>query len=158
MPRSQSPTAPGSDAPSSRHIRLWDGPAPAGSLSGALPQSVPTIVLVDSQDDLREVLRIVLERRGWRVWDARDARTAQQMVRQRRPQVAVFDVESAGDAPNVAGLERIAGAQGTRLIILGHDPRFLPQLPSTRVLAKPYHFRPLIRTIEDMVGPQAKAA
>ena len=42
-----------------------------------------------------------------------------------------------------------------RLVVLGRTSRFKRTLPEDRIVSKPYHYAPLIRKIEELLGSRA---
>ena len=52
----------------------------------------PTVLVVDDFDDMRTILRLWLERRGYRVVEAADGENALQVARQERPGVILMDI------------------------------------------------------------------
>jgi CheY-like chemotaxis protein len=120
-----------------------------------MSSSSPSVLIVDSSAENREVLRTVLVRRGLRIFEADAADRGLELAREHRPDVIVLDVESEQAAG--AALEDQFGdetrEQHTSLVILGKARRCGPAA-STR-FAKPYHFAPLVHTIEQLA---AKAA
>jgi CheY-like chemotaxis protein len=62
------------------------------SLSVGLPGGPCTVVLVDDQDDSRDMLRVLLEMRNHVVYDAADGGRAVQLIAQQKPDVAFIDI------------------------------------------------------------------
>jgi CheY-like chemotaxis protein len=112
--------------------------------------------LIEPSDDEREVLRIALERRGLRIFEASEARAGLEMAREHRPDVILLDLEAeSADRDEVQDqFDAESSAQASSIVILGRTRRFSLS-SSTQVVAKPYHFAPLIHTIEQLA---AKAA
>jgi len=54
-----------------------------------------SVLIVNDSADAREVLRVALSRRGARILEAADAGQAEELARQERPDVIVFDIEGA---------------------------------------------------------------
>jgi PAS domain S-box-containing protein len=106
-------------------VRLPAVPLPADELAPppAIAPSSPGqlhIVLIEDNDDAREILHVALTLAGHRVWDAADGRAGVELVASRAPDVAIVDVGLPGlDGYEVARLIR-AGARGAsvRLIAL----------------------------------------
>jgi CheY-like chemotaxis protein len=106
-------------------VRLPAVPLPAEELAPppAIAPSSPGqlhIVLIEDNDDAREILHVALTLAGHRVWDAADGRAGVELVASRAPDVAIVDVGLPGlDGYEVARLIR-AGARGAsvRLIAL----------------------------------------
>ena len=115
----------------------------------------PSVLIVDSSAENREVLRTVLARRGLRIFEAEEAERGLELAREHHPDVIVLDVESQAAE---ASLEEKFGAetseQQTSLVILGKARQAMADARA-RVVAKPYHFAPLVHTIELLA---AKAA
>ena len=63
------------------------------------------ILVVDDHDLNVKLLRVILERRGYRVNAAADAREARQRVRAARPDLVLMDVQ----LPDTDGLELTRG-------------------------------------------------
>jgi DNA-binding NtrC family response regulator len=114
-----------------------------------------SVLIVDPSADNREVLRTALARRGWTILEAAAANRGLELARQHHPNVIVADVDSEPESDTAREhLAAEADHDGSRLIIIGRA-RSGRILPGGRVVAKPYHFAPLIRTIEQLA---AKAA
>ena len=82
-----------------------------------------TVLVVDDFDDIREVLKILIELQGYRVVEATDGREAVQMARKYIPDLILMDISM----PAFDGLE------GTREI------RKHPELDATPILAVTAH-------------------
>jgi CheY-like chemotaxis protein len=113
---------------------------------------------VESSAEEREVLRTVLETRGLRIWEAEGAEEGLEIARQEHPDVIVLDLEAHwadGDGDLVQ--EQFEAASTDRpasLVILGKARRG-NAAPTGHVVAKPYHFAPLVRTIEQLAAAKA---
>ncbi len=115
----------------------------------------PSVLLVEPSSEAREVLATILQLRGLRIFEADEPRRGLQLARSERPDVIVLDF----DQPTVDNSLQNEFAAETRLpniglIVLGNTP---PTRQSTadRFIAKPYHFGPLVQTIERLVGKAA---
>ena len=116
----------------------------------------PGVLIVESRADEREVLSTVLARHGLRIWEAAAAEEGAALAQEHHPAVIVIDADSeTADAYTLAAqLSNTGSAPEPSLIILGQiSLEKLP--PESHVVAKPYHFAPLIRKIEQLA---AKAA
>ena len=109
------------------------------------------VLLVDQSVETREVLRTILERRGAQILETSQAREGLELLRTHRPTVTVLDL-GAHDADNEEIRDGYADEPDTSLVVLGMAKRYKTQLPSARVVQKPYHFGPLIRTIEALLN------
>lgn len=116
--------------------------------------SRPSVLIVDQSADSRQVLRTVLERHGVQTWEAAEARRGVELARQHHPQVIVLDLE-AGDA-EVEEIRDQYEAESRNhdayLLVIGRSVSYERILPKDRILAKPYHYAPLVRTIESLLG------
>ncbi len=114
-----------------------------------------SVLVVDPSAENREVLRTVLAQRGLRIWEADEAHAGVELARKHHPDVIVLDDEatSAGCAEACDQLSAEVHCQQSSLVILGKLRRG-ESLPPAQVLSKPYHFAPLVHTIERL----AKAA
>ena len=118
-----------------------------------------SVLLVDPSADAREVLRTVLERRGLRIFEADEPRAGLELMKLHQPHVIVLDgdARNALEAAESAETEQrwqIESLHPASLIILG-TARLPSALPAGHVIAKPYHFAPLVHKIEQLA---AKAA
>jgi len=122
--------------------------------------SQPSVLIVDHSDDTREVLQTALQRRGCRTLTAGQAQAGLELARRHRPDLIVLDLEldesGADDFP--ARFAEQSRTQGTPLVMLGgvrrHPTilRMVPDLPEGELVPKPYHYGPLIRRIEELLG------
>jgi CheY-like chemotaxis protein len=108
------------------------------------------VLLVDESPDARQVLRTVLERRGLEIYEADGAGSGSNLIRQHQPHLVVMDVES--QSPEDCDACRAATREAhSSLVVLGVFPRHqLGDGEESRV-SKPYHFAPLVRTIERLL-------
>ena len=116
----------------------------------------PSVLIVDASADNREVLRTALSRRGLQIFEADAAEEGLQMARTHHPDVIVLDLEPERlDAETIReSFSKEATSQASRLIVLGKVRRG-PTFAGGHVISKPYHFAPLVHTIEQLA---AKAA
>jgi CheY-like chemotaxis protein len=73
------------------------------------------VLLVEDNDDLREMTCALLQSRGCTVMTAADGRSALALAERQRPDVAFIDI----DLPDISGYEvaqRLAGRTGIRLV------------------------------------------
>lgn len=115
-----------------------------------------SVLIVESSADDREVLRTVLQRRGLRIFEAAAAAEGLELAREHQPDVIVLDVEdqAAGNADLAAQFDAQVPGDEHSVIILGKARRS-DRRPADQAFAKPYHFGPLVRKIEELA---AKAA
>src|SRR5881394_1181655 len=102
---------------------------------------IPSVLIVDSSEDNREVLRTVLSRRGMRTIEADQADQGLELARIHRPDVIVLDIdeEQFGGEQISDQFAEEAGGDRSQLIVVG---RFRREKPSRggRMVSKPYHF------------------
>jgi CheY-like chemotaxis protein len=116
----------------------------------------PSVLIVEPSADEREVLCTVLARRGLRIWEAADATEGLALARVHRPDVIVIDADAqqACDEGLAQKFGDECSAGQPPLVILGRIGR--QSHPHTgHVIAKPYHFGPLIHKIEQLATKAA---
>jgi CheY-like chemotaxis protein len=110
-------------------------------------------LIVDQSDESREVLRTVLERRGVSILEARRGEEGLEILQDQRPDVVVVDLD--GDQERCDSLESAYGDAScglhTSLVLLGRVNAVKPPPGGSQVISKPYHYGPLIRTIEQLL-------
>ena len=116
----------------------------------------PSVLIVDASPDNREVLRTALVRRGLTILEAEAVSEGLEMAREHRPDVIVLDLEAEKiEADSIRQqFSAEATSQESQLIVLGKIRRG-PVFTGGHTISKPYHFAPLIHTIEQLA---AKAA
>jgi CheY-like chemotaxis protein len=115
-----------------------------------------SVLIVDASADNREVLRTALARRGLNIFEADAADAGLELARHHHPDVIVLDSELEG-ANSDAVRQQFSAETASRsghLIVLGKIRRG-PVFTGGHVIGKPYHFAPLVHTIEQLA---AKAA
>lgn len=121
----------------------------------AIADTAPSVLLVESEPETREVLATILELRGLRIFQADEPVAGLQLAGEERPDVIVldFDQHAIDD-----GLQREFAARTRQphsgLIVLGSTPP-ARQVTKDRFIAKPFHYGPLVQTIERLVGKAA---
>jgi two-component system, response regulator RegA len=115
--------------------------------------SQPTVLIVDRSDETLEVLQTALERRGLRTFAATAADRGLALARQHCPDLIVLDLEMDASSPETLSAPFAAHAQAghTPLVMLGTARRDTQRLPEGEFVAKPYHYGPLIRKIEELL-------
>ncbi len=116
-------------------------------------------LIVDESRECRDVLRAVLERRGWEVWDAPGAEQGLDLARRCHPDVIVLDAEIA---PQDAEEQQAACAaafeqSAPSLVILGDWRAARASHVRSQVVDKPYHFAPLVGLIEELTQKRRAA-
>jgi CheY-like chemotaxis protein len=116
------------------------------------------VLVVDPSAENREVLRTILKQRGLRFWEAEEAQAGVALAQEHHPDVIVLDLDAEdADSDHVQlDLRRELARENSSLIILGRLRRD-STLPAQQILSKPFHFAPLVRSIERLANT-AKAA
>lgn len=111
------------------------------------------VLIVDQSDDAREVLRTILQRRGFQTYEAPESEEGLELARLHQPDVIVLDVESETDEEDsLCTRYDQSNDKPATLVVLGTSRRRDAELPGRRLVAKPYHYASLIRTIEQLLG------
>ena len=110
-----------------------------------------SVLIVDDSRESRGVLRSVLESRGMRILEADGEATALEVVRKHHPAVTVVDVDVTNNRGQVSRLQELNDCESTSLVVLGTTRQFGLSVPEERILSKPYHYGPLVRTIEQLL-------
>jgi CheY-like chemotaxis protein len=113
-----------------------------------------SVLIVDRSEETREVLRTVLERHGVRTLAADRAKTGIELARRHQPDLIVLDLETCetGETPawDSAG-ETPVPPYEPRMVLLGSLRDYRRRLAGGEFVAKPYHYGPLIRRIEELL-------
>ena len=119
----------------------------------SLPSDAP-VLIVDQSEDCREVLRTLLAARGVSTIETCEARQGLSLLNRHQPAVVVLDLdaEAADDEQVRAQYSTESQQHNSALVVLGRARRTFSGLPEDRVIPKPYHYAPLIRTIEQLLG------
>jgi CheY-like chemotaxis protein len=112
-----------------------------------------SVLIVDGSQENREVLKAALERRGCKILAASRAQRGLELAQQHHPDVIVLDLEMSKASPEelCAPFARETETAATRLVVLGSVRSSRKELPSGEFVAKPYHYAPLIRRIEELL-------
>ena len=115
--------------------------------------SAKQVLIVDRCEDNREVLRTALERRGVVTLEASGVDQGLELARQHHPQVIVLDLELAENRDATANrFDTESKKHDGSLVLLGSTTSANATAGHRRVLGKPYHYAPLIRTIEQLIS------
>jgi CheY-like chemotaxis protein len=121
----------------------------------ATADAPPCVLLVESEPETREVLTTVLQLRGLRIYQADEPQKGLQLAGEARPDVIVldFDEHDVDDQLESEFAARTRQPHGG-VIVLGSTPP-ARQACRNRFIAKPFHYGPLVQTIERLVGKAA---
>jgi response regulator RpfG family c-di-GMP phosphodiesterase len=116
-------------------------------------ETTPSVLIIDQSDDTRDVLRTILQRRGVSVFEAGAAAAGVELARRHHPEVIVMDGETVPDQ-DTSSRDQIDNETATRhsqLLVLGKVRRDSETLRNGEFVAKPYHYGPLVRKIEQFI-------
>ncbi len=111
-----------------------------------------SVLIVDDSSDSREVLRAVLELRGWQIIEADDAQDGLAKANELHPDVIVLDTDTANDSAIEASYDSASRQNNASLVVIGQARYNVAPSERHRVVAKPYHYAPLIRTIDELAA------
>jgi two-component system CheB/CheR fusion protein len=120
------------------------------------------VVLVEDQDDSRELLTEVLQRSGFHVYSTRDGESAVEVIRNVRPSVALVDIGLPGINGNeVARRVRSDGNDRVFLVALTgygqqHDREAILQAGFDQHLVKPVDTATLLEVLRSQRGLRAR--
>jgi CheY-like chemotaxis protein len=117
-------------------------------------ETSPSVLIVDSSRESREVLRLLLERRGATAIEADRPEEAIRLARDFRPNLIVFDAEcdQSRNGQPTNDLRQMAVGNDTPIVILGKVRPPCGPVSADQVVAKPYHYGPLIRKINGLLA------
>lgn len=115
----------------------------------------PRLLVVDDEPGLRELVRLAMETRGWRVAEAANADAAEQALHPVPPDVVLLDLKlpGAGGEHWLAEVRR-RGHRFPVVVISGADdvPERARRL-GVRFLAKPFRIADLVQVVEQALSP-----
>ena len=137
-------------APEPQHIPLSAAP---GHRRFELVHAPPSVLIVDRSEETRVVLETALEKRGIRALSACRVHRGAEIARKQRPDLIVLDLELDRSAPDAlySQFGTDADRDGPPMVLLG-SMRITPPNPQSEIVSKPYHYGPLIRRIEEILG------
>jgi len=125
---------------------------------------MPRVLVVDDDEDVREMLRQMLERQGYEVTTAADGKQGLARYREDPADLIVLDIVM----PEREGLETIMELRrddpGVKIIAISGGGRIGPQsyievaraLGAQRTFAKPLDRREFLAAVHDLAGPAQK--
>lgn len=113
----------------------------------------PSVLIVDRSEETRAVLETALQKRGIRAVSACRVHRGAEIARSQKPDLIVLDLELDRCSPDALYQEFDAAPDrdGPPMVLLG-SMRISPPNPRSEIVAKPYHYGPLIRKIEEILG------
>jgi DNA-binding response OmpR family regulator len=121
-----------------------------------------TILIVDDDVELSDGLRVVLERLGYRIIQARDGQQGKQMVYNHRPDLMILDMMM----PRMGGypvLEHFRGKTDAPPVIMitanegSRHKAYAEYLGVVDYIRKPFAMERLLEAVEKALGPAPNA-
>ena len=114
----------------------------------------PRVLIVDASRESREVLRMLLEFRGATTIEAVGPLEGLPLADSFHPDLILFDADSDSSATGAPTdeLRQTASRNNTPIVILGKAKHFYSELQTGQFVAKPYHYGPLIRKIDELLA------
>ena len=128
-------------------------------MEGTVLENPHRVLIVDGSEESREVFHTVLSRRGLSTYTACEADQGLALARQHQPDLVVLDLD-IDDSSVEALSEPLAGAdtgEPIPIVLLGGVRRHSSRFPGGEFFAKPYHYGPLIRRIEELLEDRRRA-
>jgi len=118
-----------------------------------------SVLIVDRSEETREVLSTALGRRGVRTYYASRPKWGLKLAQRLRPDLVVLDLEIDNSGPETicAPFAEQSRASQTPMILLGSARRQPGRSTDEEFVLKPYHYGPLIRRIEELLGRRQQA-
>jgi DNA-binding NtrC family response regulator len=109
-------------------------------------------MIVNQSAEVRMVLRTALERRGIEIVEASAADQGLAIAQTSHPDLVVVDIEELPTEPDVAAKQfQAESTEPTYFVFLGRAKRDQQKIPCSSFVTKPYHYEPLVSTIERML-------
>ena len=119
------------------------------------------ILVVDDEKDIRNLVRLLAERAGYRVTEAANAEEALTILQERvfEPQLLLTDIVM----PGMSGLSLAAQAHHMKpklpvIFMSGFANEYQDELSGSVCLRKPFKAPELLTAIQDVIGPPTRGA
>ena len=114
----------------------------------------PRVLIVDASRESRDILRTLLTRQGTETLETSEVHAAGLIADRERPDLIVCDADGDPSPANAATqqLARQASRSDIPIVVLGTVRRDFKPLLAGDLVTKPYHYAPLIRRIERLLG------
>ena len=122
-----------------------------------------TILVVDDDQELSDGLRVVLEKQGYRVIQARDGQSGKQMIYQHHPDLVILDMmmprmggypvlEHFRDKTDAPPIIMITANEGSR------HKAYAEYLGVVDYIRKPFAMEQLLESVEQALAPKPEEA
>lgn len=112
------------------------------------------VLIVDASRESRDILRTLLDRQGTEILETGRVDAASAIAHREQPDLIVCDAD--GDRSPASGATHNLALQASRsaipIVVLGTVRRDFGPLSTGDLVAKPYHYAPLIRKIERLLN------
>ena len=117
----------------------------------------PRVLIVDESPETRAVLRTALQRRGTQIFEASRTSQGLKLAKEHQPDLIVVDSEAYDleSDENSDVFRDTVRSWKIPIVVLGNVRRKFRSLPTDEFFSKPYHYGPLIRKIEELLGKAA---
>jgi len=136
----------------------WSELADSFLESVSLPEKA-RVLIVDASRESREILRTLLDRQGSEILETAHVQAAGAIADREQPDLIVCDADSDQSPTNEAirELARQASRSAIPIVVLGTVRRDFRPLSGGNLVSKPYHYAPLLRKIEHLLGARNNA-
>ncbi|MEM8944702.1 MAG: response regulator [Planctomycetota bacterium] len=112
------------------------------------------VLIVDNSRESRDILKTLLRRQGNETLEASRFQLAGEIADVERPDLIVCDCDSDHSPGNAATRELTyqASRSDIPIVVLGTVRADFQRLSAGDLISKPYHYAPLIRKIEGLLG------
>jgi PAS domain S-box-containing protein len=142
---------PGHGSTFSFVVPLFPGPEGASEGHVQVPDTAPSILVVDDQKSVRDLLQYILSNAGYRTMAAADGLTALNMARAHKPDLIVLDIMMPGinglDVASVLKADRTTREIPIVILSAAADSEKAAQLGAEACLSKPVEEAALTQTL-----------
>jgi len=112
------------------------------------------VLIVDVSRESRDILRTLLDRQGTETLETAQFQSASAIAKRERPDLIVCDADSDRSPAKEATrqLAHLASRSAIPIVVLGTVERDFRPLSGGNLVPKPYHYGPLLRKIEELLG------
>jgi DNA-binding response OmpR family regulator len=111
-----------------------------------------SVLIIERSGEIREVLRMALARRGWRIYETSRADQGLELARRHQPDLVLLDLDEQPPEAETFSDEfskSSTATEPTPVILLGTLRR--GRTNAGEFIAKPYHYQPLVSRIEQLL-------